>query len=80
ANYFLWRAKDWERNSLAMYCQSLFSPKQLHGKSRQQQHDLLYSVGKNWDTDLEDRWKNGTWLVKTDEGIVVRHDIRSSFA
>jgi tRNA(His) guanylyltransferase len=63
ANYFLWRAMDWERNSLAMYCQSKFSHKQLHGKGKQQQHDLLHSIGLNWTTDLTDQQKNGTWVA-----------------
>lgn len=61
-NYFLWRALDWERNSLAMYCQSLFSHKQLHGKGKADQHELLYSCGRNWTTDLTEQQKNGTWL------------------
>jgi tRNA(His) 5'-end guanylyltransferase len=80
SNYFLWRAKDWERNSLAMYCGSFFSHKQLHGKGKQDKHDMLYSVGKNWTTDLEPRWKNGTWIVKTDSGLTVRHDIMPSYS
>lgn len=64
SNYFLWRAKDWERNSLSMYCRSFFSDKELLGKNKQQQHDMLYSVGKNWCTDLNDRQKNGTFFGK----------------
>jgi len=80
ANYFLWRAKDWERNSLSMYCRSFFSAKQLHGKNRQDQHDMLRTRDKNWATDLEPMWRNGTWIVNTDEGIVVRHDITSSYS
>lgn len=79
ANYFLWRAKDWERNSLSMYCRSFFSAKQLHGKDRQAQHDMLHAQGKNWATDLDPIWRNGTWIVRTDDGIVVRHDITSSY-
>lgn len=79
ANYFLWRAKDWERNSLSMYCRSFFSAKQLHGKDRQAQHDMLHAQGKNWTTDLLPRWRNGTWLINTENGIEVRHDIQPSY-
>ena len=79
ANYFLWRAKDWERNSLSMYCRSFFSAKQLHGKDRQAQHDMLYAQGKNWTTDLSSRWRNGTWLINTENGIEVRYDIQPSY-
>lgn len=64
ANYFLWRAKDWERNSLQMYSRANFSQKELHGKNRQGMHDMLHSIGKNWATDLTDQQKNGTWIAK----------------
>jgi tRNA(His) guanylyltransferase len=64
ANYFLWRAKDWERNSLAMYCASFFSHKELQNKGKQDRHDMLHSIGKNWATDLEGHWKNGTFVRK----------------
>ena len=63
ANYFLWRAQDWERNSLEMYCRAFFSHKQMHGKNRAAQHEMLHSVGKNWTTDLSDAVKNGSWLL-----------------
>ena len=65
ANYFLWRAKDWERNSLSMYCRAYFSDKEMHGKGREQQHEMLHSVGKNWTTDLTEREKNGTWITRS---------------
>lgn len=32
-NYLIWRQQDWERNSVQMLAQSLYSHKQLHGKS-----------------------------------------------
>jgi tRNA(His) guanylyltransferase len=67
ANYFLWRAKDWERNSLSMYCQSFFSQNELQGKSRLEQHDLLHSIGKNWTNDLPSIIKNGTFIVNLDK-------------
>lgn len=63
ANYFLWRARDWERNSLAMYCGAHFSHRQLHGKTRQERHDLLHSKGLNWTTDLDEQLRNGTWIA-----------------
>jgi tRNA(His) 5'-end guanylyltransferase len=80
ANYFLWRAKDWERNSLSMYCRSFFSAKQLHGKNRQAQHDMLHAEGKNWATDLPARWRNGSWLINSDTGLVTNHDIQPVFS
>jgi tRNA(His) guanylyltransferase len=62
SNYFLWRAMDWERNSLSMYCNSFFSHKQMHGKCKADQHEMLHLIGKNWTTDLDCRLRNGTWI------------------
>lgn len=64
ANYFLWRAKDWARNSIQMYCRSFFSHKELHNKTVSDMHDMLHDIGKNWTTDLEPMIKNGTFLIK----------------
>jgi tRNA(His) 5'-end guanylyltransferase len=76
ANYFLWRAKDWQRNSLQMYARSFFSHKELWNKSNSEVHEMLYGIGKNWATDLDDRLKNGSWLVS---GQDWRHDILPSY-
>ena|SRR3990167_4652298 len=62
-NYLLWRAKDWTRNSLGMYCMSFFSHKELEGKSASERHEMLYGIGKNWATDLTDEEKNGTYIL-----------------
>ena len=78
-NAFLWRAKDWERNSLQMYSRAHYSHKELHGKGKQAMHDLLYDAGKNWATDLTPQQKNGTFLVATEEGIIERHDILPTY-
>ena len=78
-NAFLWRAKDWERNSLQMYCRSFFSHKQLHEKGREEMHEMLHEIGKNWATDLSDQRKNGTFLINTEDGMTVRTDIVPSF-
>lgn len=47
ANYFLWRAKDWERNSVAMYCRAFYSDRDLHGQGLADQHEMLHHAGKN---------------------------------
>lgn len=67
ANYFLWRMLDWERNSVSMYCGAHFSPKQMHGQGRADQHEMLHSIDKNWTTDLDERTRNGMWIIR-DEG------------
>lgn len=64
SNYFVWRAKDWARNSLNMYARSLFSHKQLMNKHSSQVHEMLHTIGKNWTVDLSNQHKNGTWFAK----------------
>ena len=61
ANVFLWRVKDWERNSLSMFCNQFFSPKELHGQGRADQHEMLHKIGHNWATECTDQQKNGSW-------------------
>lgn len=63
ANYFLWRAKDWERNSVSMYCGAFYSAKEMHGQGRADQHEMLHAKGKNWATDLTPQQRNGTWFL-----------------
>jgi len=76
ANYFLWRAKDWQRNSLSMYARKFYSHKELMDKRSSDIHEMLYAIGKNWTMDLDDRLKNGSWLIK-DQGW--RYDILPSY-
>jgi tRNA(His) 5'-end guanylyltransferase len=61
-NYFLWRAKDWERNSVSMYCRAHFSHKEMHGQGMADQHEMLHALGLNWATDLTPKQRNGQWL------------------
>ena len=70
-NCFLWRQKDWERNSLMMYASSFFSHKQLMGKNKEDKHEMLHGIGKNWTTDLSDVEKNGTFYIKNELGVFV---------
>jgi len=78
-NCFLWRAKDWERNSLQMYARSKFSHNQLKFKNHAQIHEMLFSIGANWATDLTDQEKNGTFLLKTPKGICMDCTIKPTF-
>ena len=64
-NYFIWRQKDWERNSLQMLAQAHYSHKELHKKNKSDMHEMLHEKGINW-ADLEPKWKNGTFLFKDD--------------
>jgi tRNA(His) 5'-end guanylyltransferase len=62
-NVFLWRQRDWERNSVTMLAQSHFSHKQLHGKKVPDMHEMLHGVGINW-AHLDDHLKNGTFYLR----------------
>lgn len=61
-NVFLWRQQDWERNSIQMLAQSMYSPKELHGKKIPDLHEMLYAKGVNW-ASLPDYLKNGTYVT-----------------
>ncbi len=71
ANCFLWRMKDYNRNSIQMYARSIFSHKELNNKNNEDIHEMLYKVGKNWTTDLTDQEKNGTFLINTKENGII---------
>ena len=58
-NYFIWRQKDWIRNSIQMLSQAYYSHKELHGKNQADMHEMLHEKGVNW-ADLDPKWKNGT--------------------
>jgi len=62
-NYFVWRQQDWNRNSLSMLSQSLYSHKELQGKGRAEQHELCFQKGHNW-ADLHSHLKDGRVVVK----------------
>lgn len=70
ANYLLWRQKDWERNSIQLLAQSLYSHRELHGKNHSQLHEMIYLKGCNW-AHLSDRIKNGLLIHKHD-GLILQ--------
>jgi tRNA(His) 5'-end guanylyltransferase len=61
-NYFIWRQRDAEKNSISMLAQTHFSPKQLHGKDGNAKQDMLMlEKGVNWN-DLP-TWQKRGWCV-----------------
>lgn len=63
-NYFIWRQKDWTRNSVQMLGRAHFSQKQLHGKSCDEIQELLFQEkGINWN-DSKTYHKRGTCIHK----------------
>lgn len=72
-NYFIWRQQDWERNSISMLAQSLYSHKELHGKNCSVMQDMIFEKGKNWDK-LPLYLKRGRCIVKNNEGHWILDD------
>lgn len=61
ANVFIWRQRDWERNSLSMLGYYVCGHSRMQNQKRRDVHDLLHQFGVNW-ADLEPVLKNGTWI------------------
>lgn len=67
-NYFIWRQKDAMRNSVSMLAQSLYSHKQLNGKSIKDMKENCLRKGTNWDS-LDRHLKVGTCVYKNEKII-----------
>lgn len=57
-NYFIWRQKDAERNSIQMLAQHYYSHKQLHEKNCSDLQDMIHAAGDNWNNHAT-RFKRG---------------------
>ena len=62
-NYFLWRIKDAQRNSIGMYARSMFSHKDLHGKNSKQMIEMMSKKGRPWGRLPQER-KTGYIFLK----------------
>lgn len=62
-NCFLWRVRDWERNSIQMLSRSKYSHKELQGKKVTDMHELLYKKNTNW-AKLPDEIKRGRLITR----------------
>ena len=68
-NYFIWRNQDCARNSVSMVAQSLFSHKQLQGKSTKEMQEMMFNEHNiNW-ADYDQSKKNGRLIVKEEYEI-----------
>jgi tRNA(His) guanylyltransferase len=75
-NYFVWRQRDAEKNSVSMLAQSQFSHAQLQGKNGSTMQDMLMlQKGINWN-DI-DVWKKRGWCVLRDTREVSPGKIRT---
>ena len=62
-NYFIWRQKDATRNSISSTAQSLYSQKELNGKSSNDMQEMIFKKGQNWN-NFKTRYKRGTLIIK----------------
>lgn len=62
-NALIWRQQDSVRNSISMVAQSLYSHKELHGKSSNEMQEMIFQKGQNWN-NLEAGKKRGRMVVK----------------
>jgi tRNA(His) guanylyltransferase len=62
-NVFIWRQRDWERNSIQMLARAHFSHSECDGKKVPDLHEMLHGKGVNW-AALSEQLKNGTYLFK----------------
>jgi len=76
ANVFIWRQRDWERNSIQMFSRNFFSHKELMNKKTTDMHEMLHGIGENW-ANLEPKLKNGTFITKDGKRINEKLDYES---
>lgn len=71
-NCFIWRQKDWERNSLTQYASSFFSHSELMNKNSDQKHEMLMLSGhKPW-SELDHCLKYGTFFKKVEVELPIK--------
>lgn len=64
-NYFIFRQQDATRNSISSVAQSMFSHKELHGKSTDEMQEMIFQKGINWNDYLY-REKRGGVVSKVE--------------
>jgi len=71
-NYFIWRQRDWERNSIQMVARTFYSHGELLGKNCDEQQEMIFQKGVNWN-DYPTHWKRGRVVTKgsVDEEIPI---------
>lgn len=65
-NYFLWRYKDWYRNSVNMQAMRFFNHMALHCVNTAQKLDMLHELGEDWNK-LPKRFKQGRFIPGIEE-------------
>ena len=69
-NYFIWRQQDATRNSINMVAQSLYSHKELQGKSCNEMQEMIFQKGTNWN-DFSIPEKRGSFIRRHEDGSII---------
>lgn len=69
-NYFIWRQRDWERNSIQMLSRKYYSQKQLQNKKIKDMHEMIFEKGDNWN-DLKTYLKRGRCIIPVKKEMYV---------
>ena len=82
ANYFLWRARDWQKNSVQMYARSFFSHSELQGQNVDSLKSLIKQHGNIAWEDLPNAVRNGTFIRhgKVGDGLQIDIDCNASYS
>lgn len=70
-NYFIWRQQDATRNSISSVAQSMYSPRELHGKKTDEMQEMIFQKGVNWN-DFSPREKRGSVIRKVEHTYIRR--------
>lgn len=71
-NCFIWRQKDWEKNSVTQYASSFFSHTELMNKNTKDKHDMIYDAGHPSWNDLGNWLKRGTFFKKVEVDLPIK--------
>jgi tRNA(His) 5'-end guanylyltransferase len=67
-NYFIWRQQDTVRNSISSCAQSLYSHKELNGKSQDDMQEMCFQKGLDWNA-IDPKLKRGRFIMKKEVTI-----------
>lgn len=69
ANVFIWRQRDWERNSVQMMARALYPAKELEYKKMPDLHEMIHVKDQNWAL-LANVYKNGTYIFADEPDFI----------
>lgn len=72
-NYFLWRFRDCEKNSINSYARSILSHKQCINKGVGELYEELKKLGHDWHT-LNGRTKHGKFVADNNDSVLNNED------